>query len=73
MKIEGKLKLTDLLVTIENTQTTENFHKPIFRDIKTVYLISRAFLSILCVQDTTLKVLLKVINEPLLLLFKSGF
>ena len=51
----------------------ENFHKLIFGGIKTIYLIWSTFLGILGVQDTTLKVLLKVINEYLLLLFESGF
>ena len=51
----------------------ENFDKLIFRGIKTIYLISSTFLGILCVQGTTLKVLLKVINEYLLLLLESGF
>ena len=44
----------------ENTETAGNFHKTIFRDIKTIYLVSSTFLRILCVQDTTHKVLLKV-------------
>ena len=35
-------------------------HKPIFRGIKTIYLVSSTFLYILCVQDITPKVLLKV-------------
>ena len=57
----------------ENQETTENFHKLIFRNIKTIYLIFSTFLRILCVQDTTLKastfkaqLLLKVINKHLL-------
>ena len=54
-------------------ETMEDFDKPIFRGIKTIYLISGPFLGILCVQGTTLKVLLKVINEHLLLLLESGF
>ena len=49
----------------------ENFHKLIFRGIKTIYLIT--FLSILCVEDTTLKVLLKVINENLPLMLEGNF
>ena len=44
----------------------ENFQKLIFRDIKSIYLISRTFLSILCVQDKILKVLFKVIKDNLL-------
>ena len=40
----------------ENTETTENFHEVIFQSIKAIYLILRAFLSFLCVQDTTIKV-----------------
>ena len=51
----------------------ENLDKFIFWGIKTIYLISSTFVGILCVQDTTLKVLLKVINEDLLLLLESGF
>ena len=57
----------------ENPETTENFHKPIFRGIKTSYLISSSFLGILCVQNTFLEVLLKVINKHLLLLLESDF
>ena len=57
----------------ENPETTGNFHKLIFRGIKTIYLILSTFPGILCVQDTNLKVLLKVINEHLLLFFVSGF
>ena len=51
----------------------EKYHKLIFRGIETIYLIWSTFLGILCVQGTTLKVLLKVINEHLLLLHESGF
>ena len=40
----------------------KNFYMLIFRAIKTIYLIWSTFLSILCDQDTTLKVLLKVIE-----------
>ena len=54
-------------------ETTESFHQLIFRGIKTIYLISTTFPGILCVQDTTLKVLLKVITEHLLLLLESDF
>ena len=46
-------------------ETTENFHKLIFWGFNTIYLISSIFLSILCDQDTTLKVLLNVFNENL--------
>ena len=46
-------------------ETTENFHKPIFQGIKTIHLISSIFLSILCDQDTILKMFLEVINEYL--------
>ena len=45
----------------------------IFRGIKTTCLILRTFLSILCLQDTSLKVVLTGINEHLLLLLESGF
>ena len=51
----------------------ENFHKLIFQGTKTIYLILSTFLSILCVEDTTFKVLLKVINEHLLLLLENDF
>ena len=51
----------------------ENFQKLIFRGIKPIYLISSTFLSIMCVQDKTLKVLLKVIKEHLLLKFEIDF
>ena len=57
----------------ENPETTENFHKLISRGTKTIYLILSTFLGILCVQGTTLNLLLKVINEHLLLLLESGF
>ena len=46
----------------------------IFRGIKTIYyLIWSTFLSILCDQDTTLKVLLKVIKENLRLKLEVAF
>ena len=51
----------------------ENFQKLIFWGIKSIYLISSTFLSILCVQDKTLKVLLKVIKEHLLLKLEIDF
>ena len=51
----------------------ENFYKLIFRGMKTIYLIWNTFLSILCDQDLTLKVLLKVINENLTLKLESSF
>ena len=51
---------------LENPETTENLQKLIFWGIKSNYLISRTFLSILCVQEETLKVLLKVMKEHLL-------
>ena len=51
----------------ENPETTENFQKLIFRGIKVSYLILSALLGILCVQDKSLKVLLKVVKEHLLL------
>ena len=54
-------------------ETTENFHKLFFGGIKTIYLISNTFLSIVCDRDTTLKVLLKVIKEHLLLKLESDF
>ena len=51
----------------------ENFDKLIFRGIKTIYLIWNTFLSILCDQDLTLKVLLKVIKENLPLKLEGSF
>ena len=45
----------------------ENFNKLIFRGTKTIYLILSTLLGILYVQNTIYKVLLKVINEHLLL------
>ena len=57
----------------ENLETTENFHKFIFQGIKTIYLILSTLLGILYFQNTIYKVLLKVINEHLLLLLESSF
>ena len=51
----------------KNQETTENFQKLNFRGITSIYLILSTFLGILYVQHTTLKVLLKVVNEHLLL------
>ena len=51
----------------------ENFQKLIFLGIKFIYLISSTFLSILCVDDKTLKVLLKVIKKHLLLKLEIDF
>ena len=51
----------------------ETIRKLIFGGIKTIYLILGTFLSILCDQDTSLKVLLKAINEHLPLKLESGF
>ena len=51
----------------------ESTFKHVFQETKTIYLISSTFLDILCVQKTILEVLLKVINEHLLLLLKSDF
>ena len=51
----------------------ENFYKLIFRGIKTIYLIWSTFLSILCDQDLTLKVLLKVIKENLPFKLEGSF
>ena len=45
----------------------------IFRGSETIYLIWSTFLSILCDQDTTLKVLLKVIKENLPLKLEVAF
>ena len=44
-----------------------------FEVLKLFILLKALFLSILCAQGTTLKVLFKVINEHLLLLLESGF
>ena len=57
----------------ENRETTENFQKLIFQGIKSIYLISSTFQSILCVEDKTLKVLLKVVKELLLLKLEIDF
>ena len=57
----------------ENPESTENFRKHVFRGTKTIYLISSTFLDILCIQDTSFKVLLKVINDYLLLKLEIGF
>ena len=51
----------------------ENFHKLIFQGIKTIYLIWSTFLSILCDQDLTFKVSLKVIKENLLFKLEGSF
>ena len=51
----------------------EKFQKLIFRGIKSIYLISSIFLSILCVHDKTLKVLLKVIKENLPFKLEGSF
>ena len=51
----------------------ENFHKLIFRDIKTIYLIWSTFLSILCDQGLTFKVLLKVFKENLSFKLEGSF
>ena len=50
----------------------QNYQKLIFRDIKASYLILST-LGILCVQDRTLKVLLKVVKEHLLLKLEIDF
>ena len=51
----------------------EKFPEALFRGIKSIYLVSSTFLSILCVHDTTLKVSHKVIKEHLLLKLESEF
>ena len=64
------------LFAIEHIRKPENhgnFHKVISRGTKTIYLVLSTFLDILCVQNTTFKVLLKVIYEHLLLLLENGF
>ena len=45
----------------------------IYQGIKIIYLILSTFPSNLCVQDTILKVLLKVINENLPVRLESSF
>ena len=54
-------------------ELTENFDKLISWSIKTIYLISSTFLSILCVEDATLKALPKFIKGKLTLKLESGF
>ena len=51
----------------------KTFKTSFFQSIKTNYPISTIFLSILCHQNTTLKVLRKVIKEHLLLKLGSNF
>ena len=51
----------------------ENFQKLIFQGVKSIYLISSIFLSIFCVHDKTLKVLLIVIKKHLLLSLEIDF
>ena len=51
----------------------KNFQKLIFWGIKASYLILSTLLGILCVQDKTLKVLLKVVKEHLLLKLEIDF
>ena len=51
----------------------ESTFKHVFQETKTIYLISSTFLDIWCLQDTSLKVLLKVINDHLLLNPKMAF
>ena len=45
----------------------------VFQGTKTAYVISSTFLGFFCVKCTSLKVLLKVINDHLLLNIESGF
>ena len=54
-------------------ETTGNFYKLIFRGIKTIYLIWSTFISILCDQDLTLKMLLKVIKLNLPFKLEGSF
>ena len=51
----------------------ENFYELIFRGMKTIYLIWSTFLSILCDQDLTFKVLLKVFKENLPFKLEGSF
>ena len=57
----------------KKAETTENFYKLIFRGMNSIYLIWSTFLRILCDQDLTFKVLLKVTKENLLLKLESSF
>ena len=54
-------------------ETTKSFQKLTLQGIKTICLISSTFLSILCDQDTTLNVLLEVVNENLPLKLAGSF
>ena len=51
----------------------ENINKLIFQGIKTIYMISNTFLSILLEHDTTLKVFRKVNREILSLKLGNSF
>ena len=54
-------------------ETMVNLQKLIFQGIKTIYLVTNIFLSILCDHNITLKLLLKVIKEHLVLKLESDF
>ena len=60
-------------IIFENLEITENFQRLIFRGIKASYLILSTLLGILCIQNKTLKVLLKVVKEHLLLKLEIDF
>ena len=72
--ISGISGFSFFAITIfENPEYTENFHKHVFRGTKTIYLISSTFQDIFWVQDTSFNVLLKVINDYILLKLEIGF
>ena len=66
-----------LFFAIEHIRKPGNHGKKnymlIFRGIKTIYLIWSTFLTILCDQDLTLKVLVKVIKKNLHLKLEGSF
>ena len=57
----------------KNPETPEKLYKLVFQGIKTIFLTWSTFLSILCGQNLTAKVLLKVIKENLPLKFEGSF
>ena len=62
-----------LCVKLQFCSNYKSFHQLISWGTKTIYPILSNFLGILCVQGTILKLMLKVINGRLLLLFENGF
>ena len=57
----------------KHTELRDNLDKLICWSIKTMYLISSTFLSVLCVEKETLKTLPKFIKANLILKLESGF